>query len=549
MRKPLFMLLTATLVTACGLGRVRTPEIRHYESQGNELPGIGAARLAFGDFDALQLGTLDSHALPWKLSATALLLHERPDGPMNRAALHELLKSFGFIRPAAVENWPAALDPPGLKRPLGINTGTFGLRPLGLKLEIANVSCSACHAGVLYDAHGSPVNRAWLGAPNTSIDLEQYTVAVYESLGHALALPDAELMEAVQRLFPDTGAGERWILRRFAIPEARQRLQELAGGVNAPMPFSNGGPGYTNGIAAMKLQLGLLSRDRNWHPEYGFTSIPTLGATWLRSSLLYDGVYAPPGQMRQRVLAAGALPERHVQRLAAITAYFTISTMGLEPEESAELIDRTRDVFAFLQASGPPPFPGTIDEVLASAGAAVYAQRCAGCHGRYERTADGVELVEFPNRLVPQDEINTDPARWQAFDDRLLEYIAGSAIGRHIAAQRTGGYVAPALSGIWVSAPYLHNGSVPTMQQLFNPEERAERFMAGGHRLDFEALGIAGTTGADGVFRYPPGYEPWSVPQLYDTNLPGRSNRGHERQFEGLDAQEQRALIEYLKQL
>lgn len=548
MRKLLLMLLMAALLTACGPGRIRTPEIRHYESQGHELAGIGGARLAFGDFDALQLGTLDSHALPWKLAATALLLHERPDGPLNRAALHELLKSFGFIRPAAIENWPAALKRPELKRPLGINTGAFGLRPLGLKLEIANLGCSACHAGVLYDAHGSPLNRAWLGAPNTSIDLERYTIAVYESLGYALTLPDAELMEAVQRLFPDTGAGERWILRRFAIPEARQRLEALAAGVDAPMPFSNGGPGYTNGIAAMKLQLGVLSRDRR-HPEYGFTSIPMLGATWLRSSLLYDGVYAPPGQVRQRMLAPGALPERHVERLAAITAYFTISTMGLEPGESAELIDRTRDVFAFLQASGAPPFPGTIDEVPASTGADIYAQRCASCHGRYEATADGVELVEFPNRLVPQEKINTDPARWQAFGDRLLEFIAGSAIGRHIAAERTGGYVAPPLSGIWASAPYLHNGSVPSIEHLFNPEERPERFMVGGHRLDFETLGIAGTTGADGVFRYPADYEPWSTPQLYDTNLPGKSNRGHERQFDGLDARQQRALIEYLKQL
>jgi len=54
---------------------------------------------------------------------------------------------------------------------------------------------------------------------------------------------------------------------------------------------------------------------------------------------------------------------------------------------------------------------------------------------------------------------------------------------------------------------------------------------------------------ADGVWRYPDGYQPWSQPEVYDTSLPGLSNRGHEQEFAGLSAAEQRALLEYLKVL
>ena len=105
------------------------------------------------------------------------------------------------------------------------------------------------------------------------------------------------------------------------------------------------------------------------------------------------------------------------------------------------------------------------------------------------------------------------------------------------------------LTGVWMSAPYLHNGSVPTMRQLLTPEERPARFMVGGHRLDFRTLGIAGAVDADGVYAYPRSYAPWSKPVVIDTRAPGLSNRGHEADVVGLSESEKTALIEYLKLL
>src|SRR5205823_6146804 len=105
------------------------------------------------------------------------------------------------------------------------------------------------------------------------------------------------------------------------------------------------------------------------------------------------------------------------------------------------------------------------------------------------------------------------------------------------------------LSGLWATAPYLHNGSVPTLWQHLTPEERPTQFYVGGHALDYVDMGIAGQRGADGVYRYDPSYGAWSTPDLYDTRLPGLSNQGHERQVVGLTVEQKRALIEYLKRL
>jgi hypothetical protein len=158
-------------------------------------------------------------------------------------------------------------------------------------------------------------------------------------------------------------------------------------------------------------------------------------------------------------------------------------------------------------------------------------------------------LSAYPNRLVPLASIGTDPSRVSMIDSMLLARVRTNAFARHMAAEQTGGYVAPILSGLWASAPYLHNGSVPTLWQLMTPSERPTQFMVGGHALDYSDVGVAGRTNADGVYDYPAGYTPWSTPELYDTRAPGKSNRGHEREFAGLSDEAKRALIEYLKTL
>ena len=126
--------------------------------------------------------------------------------------------------------------------------------------------------------------------------------------------------------------------------------------------------------------------------------------------------------------------------------------------------------------------------------------------------------------------------------------VNNSAMGQYIHAAEPDGYIAPPLSGVWATAPYLHNGSVPTLYHLFNPETRPEKFYVGGQKQNYNLVGIDGVM-RDGIWEYPAGYEPWSPPAIFDTNLPGLSNAGHETEFAPLSEDEKTALLEFLKTL
>lgn len=96
-------------------------------------------------------------------------------------------------------------------------------------------------------------------------------------------------------------------------------------------------------------------------------------------------------------------------------------------------------------------------------------------------------------------------------------------------------YKARPLNGIWATAPYLHNGSVPTLADLLNaPGERPATFTLGGWEYDPEAVGYAAYDG-EGAF-------------TFDTSATGNSNGGHVWGTD-LDAADKEALLEYLKTL
>jgi hypothetical protein len=207
------------------------------------------------------------------------------------------------------------------------------------------------------------------------------------------------------------------------------------------------------------------------------------------------------------------------------------------------------DIREYLCSLRPPQYPFPIDHMLAAKGAAIFKQTCARCHGSYG------ENWTYPNKVVPLDEIGTDPARYVGITAKFGRYYdqswfaqpehgSGPAYKAHDAA----GYQAPPLDGIWATAPYLHNGSVPTVYQVLNSKARPRRFTRSFHTAaeDYDPVRLG--------WRYrevaPP--DP-KLParerrKVYDTTQPGRGNGGHTF-GDDLSDDERMAVVEYLKSI
>jgi hypothetical protein len=98
--------------------------------------------------------------------------------------------------------------------------------------------------------------------------------------------------------------------------------------------------------------------------------------------------------------------------------------------------------------------------------------------------------------------------------------------------------MAQALDGAWARAPYLHNGSVPSLSDLLRaPADRPKTFRVGYDVYDPARVGFV----ADGP-------EADAAGRLFDTAQPGNGNAGHLYGTDLPDA-DKRALLEYLKTL
>jgi mono/diheme cytochrome c family protein len=188
----------------------------------------------------------------------------------------------------------------------------------------------------------------------------------------------------------------------------------------------------------------------------------------------------------------------------------------------------------WLRALPPPAYPFPIDGALKEKGAKVYADGCARCHQPGgERTGTVIPLDEK--------ELSTDRHRldmWTAeARDRYNHYADGGG-GTFHDFRKTDGYQSVPLDGAWLRAPYLHNGSVPTLRDLLEvPAQRPAVFYRGYDVYDPEKVGFV----SEGPAARREGWR-------YDTAKPGNGNGGH---LYGTDLppDEKKALIEYLKSL
>ncbi len=206
-----------------------------------------------------------------------------------------------------------------------------------------------------------------------------------------------------------------------------------------------------------------------------------------------------------------------------------------DTSESREVDGHISDVLAFINSIEPPKYPKTIDADLATAGKPIFDLYCSGCHGM-----DG----KYPNLLIPASIIKTDAALYSAnfSNPQFVDWFNKSWFtkGDHPAKLvPTKGYIAPPLDGVWITAPYLHNGSVPDLETLLNSKARPSYWQRSFSKPEYnfeipgwkyETKTVAGPT------------------DVYNTKLKGYSNAGHDF-GDVLSAKERRQVIEYLKTL
>jgi hypothetical protein len=201
---------------------------------------------------------------------------------------------------------------------------------------------------------------------------------------------------------------------------------------------------------------------------------------------------------------------------------------GKHGELDFALVKRQTDLSEMIKA---PRYLYQLDRAAAKRGAGHYAANCVSCHGG----------TESDKRLYSVAEVGTDPYRAELFTKEQAalfnKFLAelettGYQPSKVEALRSTGKYWAASMDGVWARSPYLHNGSVRTMQELLTPpEQRAKAFHRGSQDYDASQMGYAD-----------------AGPYLFDTSSRGNANTGHDYGT-ALTADQKRDLVEYLKTL
>ena len=196
------------------------------------------------------------------------------------------------------------------------------------------------------------------------------------------------------------------------------------------------------------------------------------------------------------------------------------------------------DVLSYLYSLEPPKYPKPVDEALAQKGKTIFEDLCSDCHGTYGPNG------QYPNLLIPESTVGTDSLlnknNYQYSD--MIDWYNKSWFSKGDHPGRLSpfnGYLAPPLDGVWITAPYFHNGSVPTIEAVLNSKLRPKYWTRDfdSTKYDYDNLGWQYTEVTGPGNKY-----------IYNTTLPGYGNYGHTFGDHLSDA-DRKAVIEYLKTL
>ena len=230
------------------------------------------------------------------------------------------------------------------------------------------------------------------------------------------------------------------------------------------------------------------------------------------------------------------------------------TTMELKKGRSFDEIERhvlpriKKQFDEVVQHLRPPKYPYAISQALATEGKRLFysAQMgCHTCHGTY----DGNGNVQWTGAHV---DVGTDRVRLEVVTKGFTDAFQESPLANHGSLQKSEGYAAPPLTGVWANFPYLHNGSVPTLHHVLGPEaERPKIFnVMAARRFDPERVGqeLYGKQfvhlGEAELLQEFRDDRNW-----FNSNRTGHGNQGHDVWSRIQTDENRRALIEYLKTL
>lgn len=366
------------------------------------------------------------------------------------------------------------------------NTQSSKSRPLGYVVDERGqwtMNCLACHGGKV-------AGKVIPGLPNSHIALQTLTEDV-----------------------------------RFVKLQQGKMLSHLdLGSLKVPLGSSDG----TTNAVIFGVALGAL---RN--PDMSVDLTRTL------PPLLHHDVDAPPfWNVRKKTFLYA---DGHAPKTARPLMQF-ILLPRVTLDKLTEWEPQFADILAWIESLEPPKYPFEIDRTLAARGERVFVDNCARCHGTYGPGG------KYEQQTIDLDEVGTDPLRFRSLTREMRQRVKDSWLSRFGADPVEVdpiGYVAPPLDGIWASAPYFHNGSVPTLWHVLHPDARPIVWKRTEDGYDQQQVGLEIET-FDKI--------PESVKtkvhrrRYFDTQIPGKSSAGHTFP-EALNENEKREVLEYLKTL
>jgi hypothetical protein len=401
---------------------------------------------------------------------------------------------------------------PGHDLPIGVS------RRRRLGIDQVGFNCALCHTSTVRESP-SAAPRVVLGMPAQQLDLESLVQFVLDC-----SLDSRTTRESVAGRFAEAGGRvslfERLLMRVGLIDRLKLQTLDLRNRI-API-LSDRLPRWGRGRVDTFNPYKAIQF--NWR-------LDELPAAELEAASDYPSLWNQAPREGMHLHWDGnntSVDERNLS--AALGAGVTPVTV----DHAA--IKRVRD---WIWTLPPPAYPFPVDRALAQRGAAVYQQTCLECHGG-SRFREGVKEGLRVGQIEDIDRIGTDRHR---LDSYTAEFAASQyalypeSAYRFTHFSKTHGYANQPLDGIWLRAPYLHNGSVPTLRDLLEPPERRPAAFYRGYDV-FDQTNV--------------GFES-SVPQAgdrtffrFDTSLPGNGNGGH-LYGTTLSDSEKRAIVEYLK--